>query len=539
MSPAETPQRELTTKKSGLTKSTVRPRTTTAGSTHRPSPTTSPSKKASAKTDSGLHRKTPSQDSSRAGFSPGGSPSKNEELTMVVPFTKPPSDSGSTMSFRQRMEQNQAQEDDGFTMVIPDMKIPPAREHTPARERSPMAKRTPGKPLFDRGATGSPAPDTAMGTVNEVKVHEDPFISHEVGTPDEPSARPVLGELPLNETNAEPDISETLRGDTPLMDVHTGITSPHGHVGAPSNGNIANTGEDIVHDRAEVLRNRRLLASGIERIRARTLDAHGFRRLQDLVKAKQNLWGEGNEKFRDLLFVLLEYLEAPNDAIKANALKAQNSKTQVLATIRAMLTIHRKEASQYYSRALCAVLKARQQYENTSHIAADLEKTAEEIVRCGQSSDLLDAVLDLTESIDPDSIANPESPSDHPSRTITTSLSVLAQLLTPQQTTTTRSASPTKSRSPTKSIPRAPPTLDQSQTTRLASTAVRFLNASEPDVRKADLEFCLALHDSLTPEVFWKALGAPSTEGGGSTAGGIREGSLNLITYYLARRGKA
>src|SRR5262249_11150545 len=138
----------------------------------------------------------------------------------------------------------------------------------------------------------------------------------------------------------------------------------------PSNGD--SNGSEVTHDRAETLRSRRLLISGIERVRARTLDAHGFRRLQDLVKqGNPDIWltdapsassdnpsSNGNDggssagKFADLLLALLAYLSVPLDPAKFPASKAQNLKTQALATLRAMLTLWRKESERLAAQVL-------------------------------------------------------------------------------------------------------------------------------------------------------------------------------------------
>jgi CLIP-associating protein 1/2 len=77
-------------------------------------------------------------------------------------------------------------------------------------------------------------------------------------------------------------------------------------------------------------------------------------------------------------------------------------------------------------------------------------------------------------------------------------------------------------------VPPAP--LSPALTKRLGTSAVRLLEDSDPEVRRADLEFCLVLHERLggeNGEGFWRAVE------------GARESGLNLITYYLARRGKA
>jgi len=197
-----------------------------------------------------------------------------------------------------------------------------------------------------------------------------------------------------------------------------------------------------------------------------------------------------------------------------------------------MLVLHRKEAAPYYSRALCSVLTARRQFEESMHITSDIEKTADEIVKHGQPLDSLNAVLDLVESMsDPSSsssstsatpheglsppsspVSSPMEPSVSPGRTIVLSLSVLGSLLGVAQA---------------KSTP-----VSASQTQRLGQIAVKFLQDTDSDVRKADLDFCLVLHERLggeNGEGFWKVVQNV----------GVKDMHLNLITYYLARRGRA
>jgi CLIP-associating protein 1/2 len=69
------------------------------------------------------------------------------------------------------------------------------------------------------------------------------------------------------------------------------------------------------------------------------------------------------------------------------------------------------------------------------------------------------------------------------------------------------------------------------QTARLGKLAVRCMDDPDADVRKADIEFCVALHERICGEEdgdgFWRAVA------------GAREQHLNLLTYYLAKRGKA
>ncbi|KAF2502982.1 protein STU1 [Lophium mytilinum] len=555
VTPSMTPEKTPATKKSvATTKSTIRPRTGTGP--ERPSPNISPIRSKSRLEQLASHRRTPSGDSARTA-SPAGSPSKDEELTMVMPRGKFLGGSESqTLPFRKRagLEKTMsvdsgiphAGDEDGFTLVIPNMSLPqPSGQQS--HQRSPpksASKLGFGSPRIVGGLDTTPAlglsgsprvrsPDRTYGQAgdaqaDEVQVYEDPFVGDEPGATSTDPDKPVLEELPLNEKKIERRLSSdsvesaTMMGDGAARDDEP--SRRHHKTTSTSSVMLTNSNDSqVTQERADVLKNRRLLASGIERIRAKTLDAHGFRRLQDLVKNDQDIWGSDGEKFGDLLLALLDYLEAPNDTLKAPPGKAPNLKVQVLATIRAMLALYRKETAVYYSRTLCAILQTRSHYDSASHIASDLEHTANEIVRYGQTSDSLNAVLDLIESTSPSFARDTPSPASSaassptppkkgapvPNRTTTMGLSVLAQLLQVAQA---------------KNV-----AITNVQTQRLGKLAVRFLDDTDPDVRKADLEFCISLHERIGGEkdLFWKAVA------------GAREQHLNLITYFLARRGKA
>ena len=379
-----------------------------------------------------------------------------------------------------------------------------------------------------------------------VQVYEDPFTATEPEVPSQEPEKQVLEELPHNERSLDRAESEdytqntfgqSTRSNEQNIEVAPTPRTPRGHYKTTSTGSIisANDTQTPLQSHAEVLRSRRLLASGLERIRTKTLEVHGFRKLQELVKSNQDIWGDEGQKFGELLLALLDYLESPNEALKAQAPKAVTLKVQVLSTVRAMLALHRREAAPYYSRALCSVLAARRQFDETSHISAEIEKTADEIVRTGQPSDCLNAVLDMIESLhappSPTSSSDGSSPprlhNQHPrneqhggnsSRTVVLGLGVVSALLTQAQAK--GGAQQQQQQAP----------IPAGQTQRLGALAVRLLDDTDADVRKADLEFCLCLHEKLggdTGDGFWRALV------------GAKEMHLNLITYYLARRGKA
>ncbi|KAF1996614.1 HEAT repeat-containing protein [Amniculicola lignicola CBS 123094] len=541
MTPEKTPAPAATTaKKSTASKSVARPRAHTQNS-----PNVSPIRSKSRLGEVATHRKTPSA-TSRHG-SPVVSPQRDEDLTMVKPFGRTQNhQEPSSIPFRSRpgMDKSMsmdndtvdAGEEDNFTMVIPNLTRPPSQ---PAQRSPPKPTPSPGRlvaasprltalksprSVAEMNSTGygsprsprmrSPDRPSTRGTdaQEEVQVYEDPFVGDEPSTSAQELDKPVLEELPLNEKNYERRQS-TESSDSNTMMGEVTQDPPRGHHKTTSTGSVmqAETNES----RPEILKNRQLLVSGINKIRSRTVEAHMFRRLQDMIKSNQDIWGIDDEKFGELLLSSLEYLEAPTDSLKTPPMKAANLKVQALATIRAMLSLYRKETAKYFSRVLVSLLHTKAMYENTSHIATDLEATADEIVKYGQTLDCLDAVTSLVEETPASPVSSPNSKASVNStftgstRTTTMALHTLSSLI---------------QISAAKNVQLSP-----EQTTRLGKLAVRCLDDTDADIRKADLEVCISLHERLGGEkdTFWKAVA------------GAREQHLNLLTYYIAKRGKA
>lgn len=550
MTPEKTPA-ATTAKKSVAPKSSARPRSQTQNS-----PTVSPIRSKSRLGQSTSSRQIPSSNSRQG--SPAVSPAKDEDLTMVKPFVRSQNqhDAG-TIPFRQRNGLDKSTtvdndtmdlgDEDNFTMVIPNLARPPSQP----------TQRTPPKPTPSPGRLAAPSPRTSvlrspksMGDINgiglrsstrsprlrspdrpstrgtdaqdEVQVFEDPFVGDEPAAIEYESEKPVLGELPINEKNIERRPSnESVSSDT--MMGNASEERPRGHHKTTSTGSILHS-ESNETSNAETLKNRQLLASGIKKIEGRTVEAHMFRRMQDMVKSNHDIWGANDENFGRLLVACLDFLQAPSEELKTTPMKAANLKVQALATVRAMLSLYRRETAKYFSRVLCTILKTKGQYENTSHIAMDLEATADEIVRYGQTADCLNSVLSLVESMTssyPTSSPNSKSSIATASpasstRTITMALSTLASLI---------------QISGAKNI-----TLTPEQTSRLGKLAVRCMDDQDADVRKADIEFCIALHERIAGP----SDGGEKEEGGfWKAVAGAREQHLNLLTYYLAKRGKA
>ncbi|TKA74627.1 hypothetical protein B0A55_05958, partial [Friedmanniomyces simplex] len=415
-------------------------------------------------------------------------------------------------------------EDDGFTMVMPNM-------HGNGRARSPLAYRSPLKAMFEEAReqlerSASPPRDTLGGIEEaleaagprqdsptkprtpqpeEIQIYEDPF-SGDVPEAATDGERKVLAELQVNE--------------------NVGVHSP-----AHSQGSSASPASSPRHapearsplpaqaqtpqDRAETLRSRRLLTSGIERIRTKTLDAHGFRRVQDLAKRNLDIW-EGGSKYDELMAALLEYLHTfDQDArLTQPPHKAAGLKAQALGLVRCLLTLQRKSALSWHAKALITVFMCRRAVvEASSHLLADLEKTASEIIAHAAPEACIDGTLDYLPSASASSSTtannhNKPSFSSSSSSSIAMALTTLCRLL--------------------ESAKHRGLDLGSERKIRLTAAAAKYLDDGDADVRKADTEFAsdlFALFGSSKAE-FWGEFR------------GTEEGRLGLLTYYIARKSR-
>lgn len=515
-SPANSPQKGTGASKTSIpTSSAARNRAKTSPPSQLPSPI----RRGAAPPHMNESRPT----SKGSNGTPAGdlSTSKEDDFTVVMPLGKGAVDQrdrtglpghrrpalDKTMSVDSGMPA--MAEDDGFTMVMPSL-------HASQRERSPLAYRSAMQAMQEepdstiqrpssahrRSPERSSAPSLNSGLgisrqgsplkaatpqPEEVQVYEDPFTSTGTAT-HAAEERHVLGELPVN---------ENVRVHSPTHSAGSSA-SP---AGSPRNISDARSPHDhanmSVQDRAEVLRSRRLLSSAIEKIRTKGLDAHGFRRVQDIVKSGHDIW-DGGKKYDELLEVLLEYLQTFDQDPRLNqtTVKAAGLKSQALGLTRALLSLHRKSAIPWYPKALVTVLISRGNAESNSHVVADSERTAEDIVNLSLPEPCLEAVLDFLAS---------SSGSARNSRSTAMALNTLRQLLG-------------------KSTPLSP-----MLSSRLAQAAARFLNDADADVRKADVDFASELYDRVgsVKADYWAQFK------------GVDEGRLGLLTYYITRRGKA
>jgi CLIP-associating protein 1/2 len=238
-----------------------------------------------------------------------------------------------------------------------------------------------------------------------------------------------------------------------------------------------------------------MIERGLAKIRSRAIDVHGYRKLQSLIRYHESLFND-EDKYNQMLIALLEAIEAPAVEMRSPLGRSADLKTQVLVTIRLMLTLNRHYFSTYYARAMTAILTASKQYEATSHIISGLEETAEDIVAACDPPDVIEAVLDLLETQE-------KSPEGY--QAVTMGICVLTGLLRRLNDKGTL--------------------LTQPELERLGRFGGQSLRDPQPDIRRAVIEFCLELHEMVKPEdVFWRMINSPV------------EDFRPLLTYYIVRK---
>ncbi|KAK4554026.1 suppressor of tub2 mutation [Recurvomyces mirabilis] len=455
---------------------------------------------------------------------------REDDFTMVMPTSRSATSARSAMNGgfkRPALEQTMSvdsgvqaarsmAEDDGFTMVIPAL----AHDNS-SRARSPLAVRSPLKAMFEEARhqlerSGSPpAPRERLGGIEEAL--EAGTAAHRQDSPVKPKT-PQPEEIQIYEDSFHGDAPESLTdGERKVLseiqvNENVRVTSP-----AQSQGSSASPAGSPTHapearspavqppqDRAEVLRSRRLLGSGIERIRTRSLDAHGFRRMQDLAKSPLDIW-DGGSKYDELMAALLDYLPAFDQDTRLTqqpAHKSSGLKAQALGLIRALLLLQRKSAASWHAKALTTMYTSVSGAEGNTHVLSDLDKTIDDIIRVAAPEVSVDATLAYLE---------PGHPNEQPllsPRIITKALTTLRRLL---NITTQRSVQ-----------------LGSYRHHQLTVLASKYLDAEDRDVRKADMEFASELFVFLGGEEerkeFWGAFR------------GVDEGRLGLLTYFIARR---
>lgn len=391
---------------------------------------------------------------------PSSSPGKeNEELTLVVP----------------------ALENVRLTSPAPEhVDLPPSSPPKPilldaSPERPSPSQQTPSRdsqahqsPVRLTPARPSPAPQSpslprlspskdSSTPSKSLKVFEDPFVDDEQTTPKPVIVLPVLEDKPVNENvpaNGSPDASSL--GESP--------------------------------DKSG--QNAKLLESGITRVKAKSLDVHGFRKLQTLIRENRAVFTD--DKFDALLLGLFEFLEAPLTNLAPE--KVSDVKAQILATIKLLLKKQRDSFQPHVSRGLASLITTRSGYDSRTHIVSGLELLAGELVTLGDPAEIVVTMTKLLREI--------KDASSEGSRSLSTGLHILKELLETRESF----------------VP------SESERGQLAGLAARCLESADSAVRMGAVQLCVALHGRIGDGPFWEAVKD------------AKDDPKNLITYYIAKR---
>ncbi|KAI2621138.1 ARM repeat-containing protein [Hypoxylon sp. NC1633] len=434
------PSREQTSPSDDKKLKTATPKTI-SGSPRRTAPRPRPGHTATASESS---VPTPSKAAaSKAVASPKASPAK----------VKPP-----VPDFNSSSPAN-ANED--FTLVVPSI----AQLKESVKLASP--KSSPKAPLVLEDEEATVIPKSATTTPSKaLKVYEDPFTEDDQATPRPMTngavERPVLEDKPVNEDAANLPHPPAETNDAP----GSPLSSPE-----------------------KTRQNTRLIESGIARVKAQTLDVHGFRKLQSLLRDNKVLLHD--DKFDPLLIGLFEYLESSLDNLSPE--KVQDVKAQILATIKLLLKKSRDRFQPHVARGLEALLAARTRYDARTHIVSGLELLADELVMIGDPDEITVTMTKNLGKMDMDT-------SGH--RSLSMGLHVLKELVD----------------SRTSFVP------NDGEVAGLLGLATRCLESKESGVRMDSVQLCVALHARLGEAKFWESMK------------GVRDDPKSLITYYIVKR---
>jgi len=425
------------------------------------------------------------------------------------------------------------------------------QEQQPARrksvDRSPERAATPVQQQQQQQRAGSPLRNLPVVPVEEVMVYEDPFTADAdaiSATAAQEHERRILGELPLNEN------SRFLQHSPATSQLSGGSSSVEGSPTANGNGvsrrEIGIDAAATAEASADVRRNRRLLASGIEKVEARSLDAHGFRRLAEVARSSGPEVWDGGKKFDELMYVVLDFLSpsltAPTAPAAAEADAGSMSRVQAWALIRSLLQLGKGKmamAGGWHARILavvlaCADLRSGSETRSAGQVEAGLERTGEEIVKTALASAPASASASASASnpvcgrcVDTITTFLSSEGETHSTTSTTLSLTLLCQLLSgPSSSATTTRASPKSQNTPL--------ALGQEKVLDLAKLSARFLGHSDTGVRKRSVDLGCEIYIAL-------GLGGGG-EGEGKQAEfwgafqGVEEGRLGVLVYYIARR---
>ncbi|KAH7206171.1 clasp N terminal-domain-containing protein [Fusarium oxysporum] len=465
----------------------------------------------------------------RPGHASHASESSLASPTSVRPGTKP---AASPRTSPTKLKQSQSamlpmsspsRANEDFTLVVPNManlramqkpapephqRAPQANQEIPSELTTPVLEDSPHiVPEAIKEAAPVSEPETAPEPAAEAETQSADQPMEEVAEPPVAVSEPVVEPTPQPSETMQAEPVSGAPGSTlqvyedPFTDEQPS-PKPTFNVPVledkPVNADAANLPNaraqspvtQDVESSERTKQSSRLLESGITRVKAKTLDVHGFRKLQSLLRDTKGIFTD--DKFEALLIGLFQYLEDPLSGVSTE--KAQDIKAQILATIRLLLRKERDNFQPHVSRGLESLLETRSAYDIRAHIVSGVEVLADELVTIGDGSEIVVVLTNRLQNVDS---STPEG-----SRMLSTGMHVLRSLLDKR--------------------PNFVPT--DTELGQLASLAGRCLVSTDSGVRMDAVQLCVALHSRVGEQVFWNALKD------------VQDDPKSLITYYIVKR---
>ncbi len=419
-------------------------------------------------------RSTPSRTVRAPIFPASSSPAKSQEdFTLVVPTVTAPLPTSPPRLQHRPASPVEAEEPLSSPAGTPSRlpKLSPSVLASPPRIVPSV--REPGVPRAAEVVV--PVPTASS---RSLEVYEDPFTGEKQASPAPIFTGPVLEDRSVNE-------------DAAILQQASQAQLP-----GESNGAAIPSAE-------KTKQNLRLLDSAISKIQQKSLDVHGFRKLQGIIRdsdPKSGAVAAGlaaplitDEKFDALLSGLFDFLESPLAQLAPE--KAQDVKAQVLATIKLLLRRMRESFQPHVSRGLESLLRARTVYEGRTHIVSGLEMLAAELAELGDASEIAVVLSRMLGGMDVDAPGT--------GRSLSMGLHVLKEMMD------ARGAGFSPS---------------EAELDALAGLAGRCLESLESAVRMDAVLLCVALHARVGDARFWEAVKS------------VKEDPKSLITYYIVKR---
>ncbi|GLI73994.1 suppressor of tub2 mutation [Penicillium ochrochloron] len=368
----------------------------------------------------------------------------------------------------------------------------PSPKRTPLRGTpSPTRNRPhPTTPSLNAATLGSTStPKSAVADAFESSANNENVTAHVMktaeltATPRSVAKPGALEEVPLNESTSRlPTEARSRSFESPAQPTGEEPAFRHRRKWADRHRSPSPRSKDPANARE-------MLNKALGRIASQTMDISGYRKLQGLYQYHGEEIVSREEDYYAMLDALLHELEAA-----PTSRKDHDVKTQILATIRSMLLRTSGLFHRYDVATIASLIRARRHYESSSHFVTCLEEVAEQLVSLVSAQTVIEGVLqgiDLGE--------NAQSEDSYQS--------IIMGLATVHQ-----------------ALSQGPVELSDDTLASVGTVVSKELGHSRPGVRKQATELCTLLNLKFGLDRVQKVT---------PPAG---EGSLNLLTYFMARR---